>query len=301
MILMTFQAGDSYRLGVKTSVGVVDVAMARAALGEPRDTTEVPETIEALLRGGAAARKALESLVSRAFDSHARAPWLFEEADLRLGPCVPSPGKIICVGLNYRLHAAEADMKVPETPVLFSKFNNSVAATGESIPLSSAAVEYDYEAELAVVIGRRAKHVETAEALHSVFGYCNANDLSARDLQRRTTQWLLGKTPDKFLPIGPYLVTADEVADPQTLDVRCWVNDELRQNSNTKNMIFSVAELVSYISRYMTLEPGDLVATGTPEGVVLGMAEKVWLRPGDEVTVEVGRLGRLTNVMTRER
>ena len=133
--------------------------------------------------------------------------------------------------------------------------------------------------------------------MNYVLGYCNLNDLSARDLQFRTSQWLLGKTLDKFMPIGPYLVTADEVGDPQALEIRCWVSDSLRQNSSTADMIFSVAYLVSYLSQYMTLEPGDVIATGTPEGVVFGMQEKQWLKPGDEVSIEIAGLGRLINSM----
>jgi 2-keto-4-pentenoate hydratase/2-oxohepta-3-ene-1,7-dioic acid hydratase in catechol pathway len=130
-----------------------------------------------------------------------------------------------------------------------------------------------------------------------VFGYCNGNDLSARELQTRTSQWLLGKTLDHFLPIGPYLVTADEIEDAQSLGVRCWLNGEMRQNSNTKDMVFSVAQLISYLSQYMTLEPGDLISTGTPEGVILGMKEKNWLKPTDVVEIEVEGLGRLVNTM----
>jgi 2-keto-4-pentenoate hydratase/2-oxohepta-3-ene-1,7-dioic acid hydratase in catechol pathway len=172
-----------------------------------------------------------------------------------------------------------------------------VAAPGEPIPLPDNAVQYDYEVELAAVIGRRARYVSEGQALDYVLGYCTANDLSARDLQTRTSQWLLGKTLDKFMPLGPYLVTADQVPDPQNLALRTWVNGELRQNSNTSDMVFSVAQLVSYVSQYLTLEPGDVILTGTPEGVVLGMKEKVWLKAGDEVTVEVEGLGRLTNSM----
>ena len=148
-------------------------------------------------------------------------------------------------------------------------------------------------------MGRRASHVSETEALDYVFGYCNANDLSARDLQFRSSQWLLGKTLDKFLPIGPYLVTADEVADPQKLDIQCWVNGDLRQDSNTADMIFTVAQSVSYISQYVTLEAGDLILTGTPSGVVAGRPEKDWLVPGDEVTIEIEGLGRLTNPLVR--
>jgi 2-keto-4-pentenoate hydratase/2-oxohepta-3-ene-1,7-dioic acid hydratase in catechol pathway len=188
-------------------------------------------------------------------------------------------------------------MAIPSSPVLFSKFSNAIAAPGEPVVLPANAVEYDYEAELGVVIGKGAKNVSEQDALNFILGYCNVNDLSARDLQTRTSQWLLGKTLDQFMPIGPYLVTADEVRDPQALDIRCWVNGALRQNSSTADMVFSVPQLVSYISQYMTLEPGDVISTGTPEGVVLGMKEKQWLKPGDEVTIEVAGLGRLTNTM----
>jgi 2-keto-4-pentenoate hydratase/2-oxohepta-3-ene-1,7-dioic acid hydratase in catechol pathway len=145
------------------------------------------------------------------------------------------------------------------------------------------------------VIGKKVKYVPQEEALKAVFGYCNGDDFSARDLQMRTTQWLLGKTPDKFMPIGPYLVSADEVGDPQNRSIRCWLNGEKRQDSNTGDMVFSVVDLVSYISQYMTLEPGDLISTGTPQGVVLGMKEKNWVKPGDVIEVEVEGLGRLVN------
>jgi 2-keto-4-pentenoate hydratase/2-oxohepta-3-ene-1,7-dioic acid hydratase in catechol pathway len=210
---------------------------------------------------------------------------------------VGTPEKIICIGLNYKRHARETGMAIPETPVLFSKFNNTLAETGESIPLPDNAVQYDYEVELGVMIGKEARYVSVDEALDYVFGYFTVNDLSVRDLQFRTSQWLLGKTPDKFFPTAPCLVTADEVGDPQSLGLSCWVNGELRQSSNTADMIFSVAECISYISQYMTLKPGDVISTGTPEGVVMGMMEKNWLKPGDEVVVEVEGLGKCTNRM----
>jgi 2-keto-4-pentenoate hydratase/2-oxohepta-3-ene-1,7-dioic acid hydratase in catechol pathway len=297
MILLTFrgETGGEWRLGVKTEQGVLDVAAALGALSSGDGQT--PATMEALLAGGAAAREALAALAERAAGQADGATWLKEEAALQLGPPVSRPGKIICVGLNYRRHAAESGLAVPETPVLFSKFANAVAAPGEPIPLPDNAVQYDYEVELAAVIGRRARYVSEGQALDYVLGYCTANDLSARDLQTRTSQWLLGKTLDKFMPLGPYLVTADQVPDPQNLALRTWVNGELRQNSNTSDMVFSVAQLVSYVSQYITLEPGDVILTGTPEGVILGMKEKVWLKAGDEVTLEVEGLGRLTNSM----
>ncbi|MFC4597679.1 fumarylacetoacetate hydrolase family protein [Cohnella hongkongensis] len=217
-------------------------------------------------------------------------------------PCVTNPGKLICIGLNYIKHAEESGLPVPVTPVVFSKFGNALAAHGDPIPLhGQVSGEVDYEAELGIVIGRRAKNVSRAEALSHVFGYCCVNDLSARDLQMRTSQWLLGKTLDLFCPIGPYLVTSDEVGNPNDLTIRCEVNGEVRQHSHTSDMVFPCDEIVSYLSRYMTLEPGDVIMTGTPEGVMFGYPEdkRVWLADGDVVTVEIEKLGRLTNRMVR--
>ncbi len=300
MILLTFRIAhqDRLRLGIKIERGIIDV---RAALSALRSTLDgVPDTPEALLTQGLSGLPALGALVDRVLSMESDAAWLLDEQSLMLGPCVPNPSKILCVGLNYRGHIAESGAEIPKVPVLFSKFNSALVGAGSPVPLPRHVVEYDYEAELAAVIGVRAKYVSEREGLRYVLGYCNANDISARELQRRTSQWLLGKTLDKFLPLGPYLVTSDEVGDPQRLTVRCWVNGELRQNSNTADMVFSVAEIISYASQYMTLEPGDIVCTGTPPGVVLGMSKQVWVRPGDEVTVQVGDLGRLTNRMVDE-
>ena len=296
MILLTIREGDDLRLGVKTPRGVIDVTAAQAALGQ--GDGRLPQTVEAAIAGGEAARSALADLVARAEAAGATgSSWLVDEASLTLGPSVPNPGKIVCVGLNYRKHAEETGAAIPTSPVLFSKFLNTIAAPDEDVPLTDAATQYDYEVELAVVMGDTTKNVSAADALNTVFGYSAANDLSARDLQTRTSQWLLGKTMDKFMPIGPYLVTAEEVPDPQKLAIRTWLNGELRQNSNTDDMIFPVAEIVSYISRHFTLEPGDVIITGTPEGVILGMAEKRWMAPGDVIEVEVEGLGKLRNRM----
>ncbi|MBN1221323.1 MAG: fumarylacetoacetate hydrolase family protein [Anaerolineae bacterium] len=300
MFLLTFKAEDGLRLGVKTKAGVVDVKTALAALSPVVTDNPIPDSIAAVLRGGQAARQGLADFVAQVVSSGETAAWLLAENSLQFGPCVPDPGKIICIGLNYRRHAAESGMPVPETPVLFSKFSNTIAAPGESIPLPATAKKYDYEVELGVVMGRRARYVSEAEALDYVFGYFAANDVSVRDLQQRTSQWLLGKTLDKFAPIGPYLVTADEVPDPQKLWLRSWINGELRQNSNTADMVFGVAQLISYISQYFALEPGDLIFTGTPEGVAMGMQPPVWLKPGDEMTMEVEKLGKLTNKLVAE-
>jgi 2-keto-4-pentenoate hydratase/2-oxohepta-3-ene-1,7-dioic acid hydratase in catechol pathway len=204
------------------------------------------------------------------------------------------------VGVNYRSHADETGTTLPATPVLFSKFANALAGDGETIPLPYDVYHYDYEVELAVVIGRRAHRVTREAALEYVLGYCVANDVSARDLQFRTNQWLLGKTLDKFLPLGPDLVTADEIADPQALHLRCWVNDDLRQDATTADMVFGVAELIAYVSAVMPLEPGDVLCTGTPEGVVLGRPQQDWLRAGDTVVCEIEGLGRLTNPLIAE-
>jgi 2-keto-4-pentenoate hydratase/2-oxohepta-3-ene-1,7-dioic acid hydratase in catechol pathway len=274
------------QLGVRTEAGVIDVAQASEG------HKGLPVTQDAAIRGGAQAMKALQGLVEQP-----AANWLLNEQALQPGPCVGTPEKIICIGLNYKRHAQETAMPIPAVPVLFSKFNNTLAATGESIPLPDNAIQYDYEVELGVLIGKEARYVSVDEALDYVFGYFTVNDMSVRDLQFRTSQWLLGKTPDKFFPTAPYLVTADEVGDPQNLGLSCWVNGELRQHSNTADMIFSVAECISYISQYMTLKPGDVISTGTPEGVVMGMKEKNWLMPGDEVVVEVEGLGKCTNRM----
>jgi 2-keto-4-pentenoate hydratase/2-oxohepta-3-ene-1,7-dioic acid hydratase in catechol pathway len=296
MILLTIRDSDNLRLGVKTARGVIDVAAAQAALGQ--EDGNLPQTVEAAIGGGDEARSALANLVSRAEARDATgSSWLMDEDSLTLGPAVPNPGKIVCVGLNYRKHAEETGAAIPTSPVLFSKFSNTVAGPDEDVPLTDAATQYDYEVELAVVMGETTKNASAADALNSVFGYATVNDLSARDLQNRTSQWILGKTMDKFMPIGPYLVTADEVGDPQKLAIRTWLNGELRQNSNTDDMIFPVAELISYISRHFTLEPGDVIITGTPEGVILGMAEKRWMVPGDVVDVEVEGLGKLRNRM----
>jgi 2-keto-4-pentenoate hydratase/2-oxohepta-3-ene-1,7-dioic acid hydratase in catechol pathway len=298
MILLTFHHDGSFRLGVKTPEGILDVEAANHSL----HVAGLLTTPEAVFAAGLDALPALREFVDRALAAEGRAAWMLAEDRIQYGPCVPRPGKIICVGLNYRKHARESKLEVPPVPVLFSKFQNAIAAPNQPVPLPAVAEKYDYEAELVVVIGRRAKYVPEEQALDVVLGYCNSNDVSARELQGMTSQWLLGKSLDKFLPLGPYLVTSDEAPDPQNWPVRCWFNGELRQDSNTADMIFNVRQLVSFISQHMTLDPGDVISTGTPEGVILGKqgAERVWMKPGDSMTVEVGPLGKLTNALVAE-
>jgi 2,4-didehydro-3-deoxy-L-rhamnonate hydrolase len=213
---------------------------------------------------------------------------------------IPRPGKIVCVGLNYRDHAAEAGAEIPKAPLLFAKWPNTLVGDGEAIVLPAESSQVDYEAELGVVIGTRAKHVSERDALDHVEGYICVNDVSARDLQFADGQWTRGKSPDTFCPVGPRLVPREEIDDPQALAIRCLVNGEVLQDSSTAEMIFSVAEIIAYISRVITLEPGDLIATGTPAGVGVARDPKVLLRDGDEVAVEVQGLGTLTNPVTKE-
>jgi acylpyruvate hydrolase len=217
--------------------------------------------------------------------------------EVRLLAPVPRPGKIICVGLNYRDHARETRQDIPEEPVLFPKYANSVVGPDADVVVPPEADKIDYEAELAVVVGRRASRAAEADALDHVAGYACANDVSARSLQFRSAQWLLGKAIDTFLPLGPFLVTADEVPDPQALGIRCLVNDEVRQSSDTGQMIFGVAQLVSFVSRTITLEPGDLLVTGTPSGVGMAADPPRYLRPGDRMRVEIDGLGALDNTV----
>lgn len=217
--------------------------------------------------------------------------------DVTLVAPVPRPGKIVCIGLNYRDHAAETGKPVPTEPVLFAKFANSVVADGATVAIPATTNEVDWEAELGVVIGHRATQIDVSAALDHVAGYTCINDLSARDLQRSTSQWTRGKAIDGFLPMGPWLVTRDEVPDPQNLAISCTVNGRAAQQSSTREMVFGVADLVSFLSQTMTLEPGDVIATGTPPGVGMARTPPWFLQAGDEVVVEIERLGRLTTRM----
>ncbi len=207
---------------------------------------------------------------------------------------IPLPQKIVCVGLNYRDHAEEQGVEPPERPLLFAKWPNTLIADGDPIRIPSISKNVDYEAELGVVIGRRAAGVAADDALEFVQGYVVANDVSGRDLQFSDGQWVRGKSLDTFLPVSD-LVPAGEVPDPQVLPIKAILNGETMQDSNTSNMIFGVAEIVSFVSQAITLEPGDLIITGTPAGVGAFRDPKVWLQPGDEITIEIEGLGRITN------
>jgi 2-keto-4-pentenoate hydratase/2-oxohepta-3-ene-1,7-dioic acid hydratase in catechol pathway len=208
---------------------------------------------------------------------------------------IDRPEKIVCVGLNYRDHAEEQGTELPEAPLLFAKWPNTLIGPGEPIVIPPITKQVDYEAELGAVIGRRVRGTSAENALDAVAGYLCLNDVSARDLQFSDGQWVRGKSLDTFCPVGPHFVSADDVPDPQALSIRALVNGDVLQDSNTSNMIFSVAEIVAHVSQAITLEPGDLIATGTPAGVGAFRDPPIWLEPGDEVTIEIESIGALTN------
>jgi 2-keto-4-pentenoate hydratase/2-oxohepta-3-ene-1,7-dioic acid hydratase in catechol pathway len=285
MHLVTYEHNGARRLGaLAASDGrdvVIDLSLAAPGL---------PDDMIAFLAGGEASR----AIAARAIADPPPAAVLDRQAVRLLAP-VPRPGKIICIGLNYRDHAAESGQAVPEYPTVFAKYASCIIGTGAPIIIPRVTSEVDYEAELAVVIGRRARDVAEADALDYVAGYTPFNDVSARDYQGRTSQWTIGKTFDTFGPIGPALVTADEVDDPHTLDIRLSIGGEVLQSSNTRHLIFTIPQLIAYLSAVMTLEPGDVIATGTPAGVGAARSPKRWLRPGETVCVEISRLGVLEN------
>jgi 2-keto-4-pentenoate hydratase/2-oxohepta-3-ene-1,7-dioic acid hydratase in catechol pathway len=220
-----------------------------------------------------------------------------KEAEVQFGPVVTRPEKIVCVGLNYRKHAQEIGAPIPKQPVLFNKFNNTLNHHQGTVKLPvKVANNFDHEVELVIVMGKEAKDVSEADALGYVAGYCTGNDFTARDLQLDTGgQWMAGKTPDQFAPLGPWLVTADQV-DPDALAIECRVNGETRQSSSTSDFIFNTRQQIAYISRILTLKPGDIIFTGTPEGVIQGKPKekRVWLKPGDRLACSVEKLGELT-------
>lgn len=293
MKLLQYKQSDKVRLGMKVEEGIIDIAAASLAMG-----ISAPQSIEEAIRGGEAAAAQLKA-VKRAVMNDSKRAYVLEETNISFAPVITNPQKIICVGLNYRKHAEETKSEIPNSPILFNKFANALSAHGDSIELPLTSDEVDYEAELAIIIGKTAKNIEEAVALDYVFGYSCANDLSARNLQRRTSQWLLGKSCDGFAPIGPYIVTSDEVADPDNLSISCSVNGIKKQHSNTADMIFSCRSIISYISKHMSLVPGDVILTGTPEGVVVGNPkdQRVYLKSGDRVTVQIEQLGELSITM----
>ncbi len=285
MRLVTFGSGEGLRVGVVSGDGVVD--LARVAQGKEAEWFTSMETL--LAAGEPAlrlARKLGETVAQRLLLSA-----------LRLGAPVPRPTKIIALGFNYHEHAEEFSTKAPEAPLLFAKYPNSICGPFDPIVLPSGDEEpqVDYEAELAVVIARRCKRVSAVRAMEVVAGYMALNDVSERRWQFGDKQWTRGKSPDTFCPIGPWLVTPDEVPDPHALGIRSRVNGELRQNSNTSLLVHRIPKLIEYCSASMTLEPGDIIATGTPRGVGMHFKPPAFLKPGDVVEIEIDGVGAIRN------
>jgi acylpyruvate hydrolase len=307
MRLVTFKTGYGARLGAVDGEHVVDLNAAYAALLESRGVprahaharADVPADATRFLTEGGDARRRAEEAVT--FSRAGSAPGVrVVRRGLSLLPVVPRPPKVICVGLNYRDHAEETGMKIPDHPVFFSKFTSCLIGAGQPIVLPRVSEQLDYEAELAVVIGRPGRYISETDAYAHVAGYTILNDVSVRDYQMRTGQWLIGKVFDRSTPVGPELVTADEVPHPDALRLSTTVNGRVLQDSNTSNFIFGIPQVIASISEILTLEPGDLIATGTPAGVGFARKPPIFLRDGDAVTIEVEALGRLENPVVAE-
>ncbi|MHB1023901.1 MAG: fumarylacetoacetate hydrolase family protein [Acidobacteriaceae bacterium] len=213
---------------------------------------------------------------------------------------IQNPGKIVCVGLNYRDHAIESKMEIPSVPTVFAKFPSAITGPDAPIVLPGISQKPDWEAEFAVVIGKRGKNVAAKDWEQYVFGYTILNDVSARDIQLATSQWILGKSFDTFAPIGPWIVSKDEIADPHALDIQLTLDGVVQQHSNTRELIFKVPDLIAYISSIVALEPGDIISTGTPAGVGLGQNPQRWLKPGEEVVIQIEKIGTLRNPVIAE-
>lgn len=314
MKLVTYSEGQrtETRLGALVRDDVVDLnRMYREILrrdGEPRPEAMadalLPAAMRPFLEAGEAAmgraREAMAAAEREASGGHGRealgrAGILLPLAGVRLRPPVPDPRKIVCLGLNYKDHAAETGMAEPAKPILFPKWATTLVGSGDPIVLPAASQQVDYEVEFCIVIGKRARHVPESRAAEYVAGYTIMNDVSARDWQFHTTQWASGKNFDTFGPCGPALVTTDEVGDPHVLDVSLTLNGQTMQKSSTRQLIFNVWQTIAYVSTALTLEPGDLIPTGTPGGVGFTRKPPVFLKPGDVCRLEIARLGVLEN------
>jgi len=296
MRLVTYERDGKWQAGIAIEDKVVDSSVAAKTAVMTADADRISN--RSIIQLSREKQLQLEEAARTLANSSPSSADVFLMKDVWLGPPIPDPDKIICLGLNYRSHAEEAGFSIPTVPILFAKYRNALSGPTSPIILPDMSKEIDYEAELAVVIGKPCKDITVAQALEHVAGYMAFNDVSARDLQMRTGQWLSGKTLDTFAPCGPALVI-DEISDPQNLNISTRLNQQTLQQSNTCNMIFSVAETISYISQLMTLEPGDIIATGTPEGVGFKRNPPIFLQDGDVVEVEVEGIGTLRNPVVR--
>jgi len=300
MILVSYRARGSstaWRAGIAHEQAAVDASaylLSRAKVA----SGQADLSVRALLQQGQQALLEVFAWAKSQFE--ARSGLLSLDA-LELGPPVPDPDKIICLGVNYREHAAEAQQELPAVPMFFAKFRNSLIGPTSPILLPRASTQVDYEGELAVIIGQRCKEVAEQDALQYVAGYTIMNDVSARDVQMQTSQWTAGKAVDTFAPMGPGIVLASSIPNPQTLTLTTRVNEQVVQHDTTANMVFSVASTIAFLSSLMTLEPGDIIATGTPSGVGFKRTPPLFLHDGDVVEVEIERIGRIRNPVIRGR
>jgi len=284
MRFVTFESNGQARPGV---ISPVDTVLDLSPLG----FTTLLDFIEA-------GPKSLDDARTLAQESSASTQPRLSEVKL-LAP-IPRPRKLLCVGLNYRDHAKETNSPIPDVPTIFNKLATAVIGPGDKIVLPKVSKSPDYEAEFAFIIGRGGRHIRGEDWRAHVFGYTIVNDVSARDYQRATTQWLMGKTFDTFAPMGPWIITADEIPDPHNLDVQIDINGEILQNSNTRELIFKIPDLIAFLSSVFTLEPGDIVSTGTPAGVGVARTPPRFLRPGDDVRVKIPAIGELRNPVVAE-
>lgn len=296
MRLITYESNGHWRAGIIVDEDIVDASIAALAAGIDFDSEWISN--RQIVQLNEKQRLKFERAAWDVVSARPSDLAVFPIETARLGSPIPDPDKIICLGLNYKNHAEEAGFKPPEVPILFAKYRNALTGPTSPIVLPKLSQEIDYEGELAVVIGKRGKDIPVENAMEHVAGYFAFHDVSARDLQFRAGQWLSGKTLDTFAPCGPSLVIG-EIDDPQNLDISTRLNGQTLQNSNTKHMIFSVAETIAYISQLMTLESGDIIATGTPEGVGFKRTPPVFLKDGDVVEVEVEKVGTLRNPVVR--
>lgn len=279
---------ESWRAGVEHNGLLVDAGTLL------NDAVAVSTTRHVLAAGSATVHRAFER-ARKVFDAGLDAPGVFQAASFELGPPVPDPDKIICIGVNYADHASEAGLTRTEVPLFFAKFRNSLTGPTSPILIPRVSSQIDYEGELAVIIGTRCKEVSEQSALQYVAGYSILNDVSARDLQMKTSQYMAGKALDTFAPMGPGIVPASDIPDPQSLHLTTRVNGQVVQHASTSTMLFSVAAIISFLSSLMTLEPGDIIATGTPSGVGFMRTPPLFLKDGDVVEVEIEGIGQLRN------
>ena len=290
------RTAPTWRAGVASNHALIDLAGYAAATTRSQAGGSY-QSVRAFLSASPDEQEQILAWAARQFDVGEQVLSLDE---VELGPPVPDPEKIVCLGLNYPEHAAEAELDIPPVPTFFAKFRNSLVGPTSPVILPAASHFIDYEGELVVVIGKRCKHVAEQEALAYVAGYTVCNDVSARDLQMQTSQWTAGKAIDTFAPMGPGIVLASDIPDPQALTLTTRVNGEVVQRESTSQMIFSVAATIAFLSSFMTLEPGDLIATGTPSGIGARRQPPLFLHPGDIVEVEIERIGMIRNQMVAE-